>query len=179
MTNESPSVRLPGRLFRKGSRWWWRVQLPGETSPRSRALKPEGSRAATTDRHSAEEIAFAMWQDAIRAEAEARIKAQEAAKAQRLKTRFQAETKALTELMESTKAKAKAEAATRAKLEAELNRLRNQVSRRSACECCGRQVPEHDLRPIDSGQRLCPTCLDALRKETRRLEAGRRLLCPA
>jgi hypothetical protein len=179
MANESPQVKLPGRIFRKGSRWWWNVQLPGEGGPRSRALKPEGSRLGTTDRRSAAQIALTMWQDAIRAENAAKIKAQEAAKALRLKTQFYEKKKALTKQLEDAEARAKAEATARAKLEAELDSLRNQVPRTAACECCGQRVPERDLRRIDSGQRLCRTCLDALHREAQRQEAKRRFLCPA
>ena len=74
MATQSPEVKLPGKLFRKKSRWWWTVQLPGEARPRSRALKPEGSRVATTDRRQAQEIAFAMWEQAVRTETEAKVK---------------------------------------------------------------------------------------------------------
>lgn len=179
MANVSPQVKLPGRMFRKKNRWWWQVQLPGEERPRSRALKPEGSRVATTDRAAAQEIAFAMWQEAVQAEAETRVKEQQAAKAQQLKAKLRERAKALEELMEKTRAKAKAEAAARAKLEAELKRLRKETPRTAPCECCARQTPERDLHRIDSGQRLCRACLQALRKEKLRQDAKRRLLCPA
>jgi hypothetical protein len=179
MANESPQVKLPGRMFRKKTRWWWKVQLPGETKTYSRALKPEGSRTATTDRATAQEIAFAMWQDAVRAEAERRIKHQQAAKAQQLRTKLRERAKALEELMEKAKAKAKAEAAARAKLEAELKRLRKKDQQTVPCECCRHEHPEGDLHQIDSGQRLCRNCRQALEKEKLRQEAKRRFLCPA
>ena len=179
MTNESPQVHLPGRIFRRGSRWWWKVQLPGEARPRGRALKPEGARLATTDRRAAQEIAFAMWQEAIRTETEARMKMQEAAKVQQLRAKLEEKSKALANLMDRARARVKAETAARAKLEAELNRLRSQIPRTVACECCGRHVLEHHLHRIDSGQRLCRTCWDALVKEEQRQEAKRRFLCPA
>jgi len=179
MANESPQVKLPGRMFRKKTRWWWQVQLPGEQAPRSRALKPPDSRVATTDRRAAQEIALALWQDAIRAEAETRVKEREAAKAQRLRAKLRESTKALAQLMTSAKAKAKAEAAARAKLEAELKALKHKVPQTAPCQCCRRDVPPRELRRIDSGQRLCLRCVAAFRKEEQRQEAKRRLLCPA
>jgi len=179
MANESPQVKLPGRMFRKKTRWWWHVQLPGEKAPRSRALKPPESRVATTDRRAAQEIALALWQDAIRAEAAARVKEREATKAQQLRAKLRESTKALTQLMDSTKAQAKAEATARAQLEAELKTLKRKVPKTAACHCCGGAVPQGALQRIDSGQRLCPTCLAAFRKEEQREEAKRRFLCPA
>lgn len=179
MANESPQVKLPGRIFRKKARWWWHVQLPGEEAPRSRALKPQDARVATTDRRVAQEIALALWQDAIRAEAEARVKEREAAKSQRLRAKLRESTKALAQLMDSAGAKAKAEAAARAKLEAELKTLKRQVPQTVSCQCCGTEVSQRALQRIDSGQRLCPACLAAFRAEEQRQEAKRRFLCPA
>lgn len=40
---------LPGSLYQRNKRWWWKVQLPGETKPKAHPLKPVGSRYATTD----------------------------------------------------------------------------------------------------------------------------------
>jgi len=178
MANESPQVKLPGRMFRKKTRWWWQVQLPGEVKPRSRALKPEGSRTATTERTTAQEIAFAMWQDALRAEAEKRIKERHAARTQQLRAKLRDSSKALEELMEKAKVKAKAEAAARAKLEAELKLLRKKQQQTAPCECCHRRSAAGDLHRIDSGQRLCSTCRQALEKEKLRQQAKRRPLCP-
>ena len=39
------------------NRYWWKVQLPGEPSPKARPLKPNGSRFATTDYSTAIEVA--------------------------------------------------------------------------------------------------------------------------
>jgi ElaB/YqjD/DUF883 family membrane-anchored ribosome-binding protein len=164
-----------GRSFASSA---WKVQLPGEEKPRSRALKPEGSRTATTDRATAQEIAFALWQNAVRAETEKRIKERQAAKEQQLKAKLRERAQALEELMEKAKTKAKAEAAARAKLEAELKLLRKKGQPMASCECCRAQSPENDLRRIDSGQRLCPACRQALEKEKLRQEAKRRFLCP-
>jgi len=173
MATQSPEVKLPGKVFRKKNRWWWTVQLPGEKRPRSRALKPEGSRVATTDRRQAQKIAFAMWEQAVRADTEAKIKTQESVKIQRLKAKFQAQAKALTQLMNKAKAQAKTEASARAKIETELSRLRARPQRTTACHCCGRAATPQTLQQIDSGQRLCTTCLEALRREIRD-QQGRR-----
>jgi hypothetical protein len=43
------SVNLPGSLYQRNGRWWWKVQLSGEDKPKARPLKPVGSRYATTD----------------------------------------------------------------------------------------------------------------------------------
>ena len=179
MADESPQVRLPGQMFRRKTRWWWKVQLPGETSPRSRALKPEGKRQATTDRREAQEIAFALWQNAIRAETEEAVKAREAAKAENLKAKFQERARAMAEIMEKARAQAKAEATARTKLEAQLQTLKDCPPHSASCECCGDRVPHRDLRRIDTGQQLCPVCLQALHKEEQRQEAKHRFLCPA
>jgi len=34
---QSPS-NLPGSLYQRNNRWWWKVQLPGETKPAARPL---------------------------------------------------------------------------------------------------------------------------------------------
>jgi len=73
MAKVSAGVMLPGNLYQKNGRWWWKDKLPGETKTRARALKPEGSRYATTDRQEAEEVAREMWRLAIEAEIEAKL----------------------------------------------------------------------------------------------------------
>ena len=77
MAKVSAGVTLPGSLYQKNGRWWWKVRLPGETKTRARALKPEGSRYAATDRQEAEEVARAMWRFAIEAEIEAKLGTQQ------------------------------------------------------------------------------------------------------
>jgi len=78
-------ARLPGTFFRRKQRWWWRVRLPGENRIRSRSLRPEGDQCGTKSRETAETLALDLWQQALVAETEARI---------RLETRHQAEEKA-------------------------------------------------------------------------------------
>jgi hypothetical protein len=168
MANESPQVRLPGRLYRKQARWWWNVQLPGEKSPRNHALRPEGSRRATTDRQLAEEVALRLWQEAVQAEAKAATMTEHAAQMQRMRMLFRQKMKALRDVIARAEARAEAETAERTKLEVKLNGLRNQLTQIASCDCCGRSVPQSELQPIDSGQHLCRSCLDDLHQTTRR-----------
>lgn len=78
-------VQLPGTFFRRNQRWWWRVRLPGEARIKSRSLRPEGDPCGTKSRETAEALAFDLWQQALVAETEARI---------RLETRNQAQERA-------------------------------------------------------------------------------------
>jgi len=83
MAKKSFKVSLPGSLYQKNNRWWWKVKLPGQRRLEAMGLKPKGARFATTDRAEAEEVALGMWESAIRSEvqAQARAKAREKAKA--------------------------------------------------------------------------------------------------
>ena len=60
-SKQSPS-NLPGTLYQRNTRWWWKVQLPGETKPAARPLKPVGARFATTDYAVAVECAKQLLQ---------------------------------------------------------------------------------------------------------------------
>ncbi|MBN1509291.1 MAG: hypothetical protein JW955_20770 [Sedimentisphaerales bacterium] len=168
MINESPQARLPGRVYRKRGRWWWEVQLPGEQSPRSRALTPDGPRSATTDRQRVDEIAFRLWEEALRAQTRALVMAEQAARIQQLRLQFREKARALRDVIARAEARAEAETAERARLEVKLNGLRNQLTQMVSCGCCGRSVPESELQPIDSGQRLCRTCMNDLHRVTQR-----------
>lgn len=193
MAKKSFKVTLPGSLYQKNDRWWWKVKLPGETRLKARGLKPKGKHFATADRDEAEEVARCMWESAIRAdvEAAARAQAREKAKAsaeemEKLKADTdQAIAKTKAEVMDMiTKAKAqceeklrlsdeavaraeelaRAEAEKRALAEATLNELLSGTKNTGTCDCCGEQeIPEDQLATIDSGQLLCPNCLSALR----------------
>lgn len=55
---------LPGCLYQRNGRWWWRVRLPGQTKPSARPLVPEGRRYATTDRKVAVAIADRLYRQA-------------------------------------------------------------------------------------------------------------------
>jgi hypothetical protein len=176
MADESPQVRLPGKLYRKCGRWWWKVRLPGQKVSRDRALRPQGRRRATTDRRLAQEIAFDIWQEAVRAEAEAAVKTEQAARTLRLKRHFRQKEKTLMDAAKAARAKAKTEAAARAEMQATLDspasaRPTEPDSRptpRACCECCDGEVPQDQLQHIDSGQRLCRRCLEELRGAAQR-----------
>ena len=58
-------TKVPGTLYSRNGRWWWKVQMPGEDKLTSRPLKPVGSRWATTDRNVALELAVQLWQSAV------------------------------------------------------------------------------------------------------------------
>ncbi len=167
-TNNCPHVKLPGRLYRKQARWWWSVQLPGEKSAHGRALKPDGARCATTDRQLAEEIAFHVWHDAVRTQARAAARTEQAVRMQRLRLSYREKLKTLRDLIAHAEARAEAETAERRKLEVTLNSLRNQLAQMACCECCGRSVLQSELQSIDSGQRLCRGCLDGLHQAAQR-----------
>jgi hypothetical protein len=175
MADESPQIRLPGKMHRKRGRWWWKVRLPGEKTSRSRALRPQGRRLATTDRQLAQEIAFNLWQKAVRAEAEAAVKAEQATRTLRLKRHFRQKVKTLADEVTWAEARAKVETTARAKLQATLDGLTSArppepkppARPMTPCECCGRDVSQDQLQRIDSGQRLCPQCLDELRRAAR------------
>ena len=63
---------LPGSFFKRGRRWQWRVQLPGEVEEKARSLRREGERYGVTNLEKAREVALAMWQRAIEREGERR-----------------------------------------------------------------------------------------------------------
>ena len=193
MAEKSFKASLPGSLYRKNNRWWWRVKLPGETRVKARGLKPKGVQFATTELEEAEELARAMWESAIRSEveAEARAKAGEKAKSAaeemaavkaeadetvaRLKSgfmdtvanakaRYEAKIRQCDEVVAKAEERAKTEAEARMQAEAKLQEFVGAAKKTGQCECCGKDgVPEEELSTIDSGQRLCPDCLAMLR----------------
>ena len=163
-------VTLPGRLLRRGSRWWWEVRLPGEDSVRTRPLKSGGAKTATGDRKTAEKIAFEMWEQAITAAAERRVKEEADQRIARLKAQFLEKVHSYSQVVESATAKAELEARARVEAEAKLRKAASGVVRTMACECCGtRNTPITDMKRIDSGQFLCLHCLTALRAEAERM----------
>ena len=182
MAEESLNVQLPGRVYRKKNRWWWSVKLPGEQKAKPRALKPPGSRLATTDPEEAQQIALEMWQLATRAEIEAtirveaeqkmksytdeiaKVKAEATETIAKLKAEFAEQIKVYSDAAAKAEEKAKAEAAARTEAEAKLNEILTHPMRTATCECCGKKdIPENDLVKIDSGQLLCPDCVKQLR----------------
>jgi hypothetical protein len=81
MVERRLKATLPGTIFKRGRRWWWRVQLPGEPKSKARSLIPEGERYGVTNVKNAGAVALALWQRALerqtrkRAGEEARIRA--------------------------------------------------------------------------------------------------------
>jgi integrase len=56
---------LPGTIYSRNGRYWYKVQLPGEAKPIARPLVPTGSKFATSDYSAAVEIAKNIFQQAI------------------------------------------------------------------------------------------------------------------
>ncbi|UCD53514.1 MAG: CHAD domain-containing protein [Phycisphaerales bacterium] len=161
-----PTDDLPGTLYQRGSRWWWRVRLPGEDRARSRALKPDGSEVTTTDQGLAVKIARAMWQRAEQAQShedvESRILEAVAAQAATLPATVPAgaaEDRVEThEVQDEATSRSRPQMAPRA--------VTPCPARTVLCECCGRNgFLESELARIDSGQRLCANCLAELRRK--------------
>ena len=53
---------LPGSLYQRNGRYWWKVQLPGDEKQKARPLKPIGSRYATSNYDVACEVARNLWE---------------------------------------------------------------------------------------------------------------------
>lgn len=81
MSNRPPRVTLPGQMYQRNGRWWWKVRLPGEPRVRARALRPKGARVAPKSRKVAEKVACERWRLSIEAETEARVRSEIQAKA--------------------------------------------------------------------------------------------------
>ncbi len=56
---------LPGTIYTRNGRYWWKVQLPGEDKQVARPLKNIGAKFATTDYSSAVELAKNLYQQSI------------------------------------------------------------------------------------------------------------------
>ena len=168
---ETLRVTLPGKAYQRGNRWWWCVKLPGEEKARSRPLKAQEAKVAVSDRKEAEAVALQIWEQAVREQAAKQTKAQSSQTIARLKAQFLDKVRQYTEIIESAKAKAQAEARTRAQAELKLKQINEQRTLRTgSCECCGAAgLPVMELRRIDSGQLLCPRCLEALRADASRI----------
>lgn len=65
-------TRLPGTLYARNGRYWYKVQLPGESKPAARPLKTSGATFATTDYAVAVELAKNLYQQSIYAAQTAR-----------------------------------------------------------------------------------------------------------
>jgi len=123
MKGQSLKVTLPGELYERTGRWWWRARLPGEDKAKARPLKAPEAAEATDDRDRAEQIAVEMWEQAVRQNEARRISLDSTGKIERLKAQFLDKVRQLTEIVESANAKAQAEAQARAEIEAKLNAM--------------------------------------------------------
>lgn len=189
-------ITLPGRIYQRGTRWWWCTELPGDDKPKARPLKARGDRAATEDRARAEQIAFEMWEQAVADLAQRQVRIEADQKVAKLKAQFLEKIRDFSQVIERTTAKAEAEAKARAEAEARLKdiiaaagnpdfapipqpqELAMHPVETASCECCrGMDIPVSDLTPIDSGQLLCPDCLAALKMEAECLESPAQTRC--
>ncbi|MBL7186189.1 MAG: hypothetical protein ISS70_07665 [Phycisphaerae bacterium] len=149
MAKRSPKAVLPGEMYQKNGRWWWKVRLPGEARVRARALKPDGARVAPKTRKVAEEVACERWRLSIEAETEARVKSEIQAKAEKAVAQAKAEAadaiakveaecheqlEAGAQALAKAQEKARAEAAKRASVEAKLSAQSEQAETLGAGE---------------------------------------------
>jgi chromosome segregation ATPase len=159
---------LPGTVFKRGKRWWWKVQLPGEPREKARSLIPEGERCGVTSLKKAAEVALAMWQRAIASVAEklarekARIRAirRAAAWARRLRQAKREAAKAAAQrqaaydkTIEAHKEQAKALTQKIQQAEAELDRVilaqkRKCDGRVRACKASAARARERAIAKI-------------------------------
>jgi len=58
-------TKFGGTVYLNGRRYWWKVTLSGSKEISQIALKPKGSRFATTELATAETIVAELWQKAI------------------------------------------------------------------------------------------------------------------
>jgi hypothetical protein len=178
---QPPRVTLPGTLYQRRDRWWWSVKLPGEDRTRARPLKEKGAKAAVQDLATAEALALALWEQSIREQAALHIQVESSQKIAALKAQFLDKVRHFTEVVESATAQAQAEARARAEAEARLREMAMPATPPTGtCDCCGfNGLPATELQHIDSGQRLCPRCLTALRADAVRIPTSTAPATPA
>ena len=173
MKGQPLKVSLPGSFYQRGQRWWWRVKLPGEDKPRARALKPEGQKATTKDRHIAAQIAFALWEQAVREDVRKQITVDSDEKMATLETKLLQEIHAISQAVERLCGKDKIRVSEEATASAQPTASSHDAEETGTCGCCGSlDVPSTALQAIDSGQMLCPKCLAELRETARAAKLG-------
>ena len=156
---QAPRAPLPGELERRADQWWWRVRLPGEDRAKARPLRPEGAKAAITERETAEEIALAMWEHAVQENATRQIKMESAEKIERLKAQFLDRVRHFTELVEAANARIEVEAKARAEAEAKLAQMAQAMEPRTQnrgqrTEDKGRITEEGGFPTLQSGPQI-------------------------
>ena len=121
-------MTLPGEMYEKNGRWWWKVRLPGEPRVRERALKPDGARFAAKTRKVAEKVACEMWRLSIEADAAARARAELKAKTEQKVAKAKGECREKINACEA----ALTEAERKGKVEASLRIEAEQAARSHA-----------------------------------------------
>jgi hypothetical protein len=164
MDESVPRVTLPGRFRRRGKRWWWEVQLPGEDKAKARPLRSGEGRPATDDRGMAEKIALEIWEQTLREAAVRQVREDADRKIAELQTQFLEKVQGFSLMVDDAVAKAEAATHAREELEARLKEAPTAPSPAKPCECCGAaNLSPAELTQISSGQWLCPDCMAALR----------------
>jgi len=193
-TKKQPvKVTLAGHIYQRGTRWWWSAALPGEDKPKARPLKAEGDKVATDNRKQAEEVALAMWEQAIWDAAHKQSKAKADQKVARLKAQFQEKVRDFSQVIERATAKVQAEKRARVAAETKLQKLVAQLkSGQSAATPSPRKVGtaskpaepraelephEMILEPVQTGYCQCCNAGDIPIADLTRIDSGQ-LLCP-
>jgi len=161
------TVTLPGRLYQRGNRWWWQVKLPGDDRTRARPL---GDGVAADDLEGARSAALELWERALTQAAAARARSEADQTIAKLKAQFLQKVRDFSQVVETTRARLEAETQARAEAESRLRTLARPPTETVVCEGCGaRGILKDTARRIDSGQWLCPDCLEALRADAARV----------
>lgn len=150
---QAPRAPLPGEIYQRADRWWWRVKLPGEDKAKARPLQPEGVAAAATDRETAEKTAFEMWEHAIQENVTRQLRMESAEKIERLKAQFLDKVRHFTELVETANAKIEAEAKARAEAEAKLAQMAQTAEAKTKDR--GQRTEDRERPALQSGARAC------------------------
>lgn len=168
-TTDGPlETELPGTFYQRGSRWWWRVQLPGEDKPRSRGLRPARSRATTTDWKVAIGVASEMWQLALQGLAVEQPQTETSGDAGESAAMSREAVKAASAAGCADEPRAQEQGPVRSPVLAGPTDTAQPPAGTAICECCGKNhLPASDVSPIDSGQLLCTDCLAELRRRAR------------
>lgn len=164
MKEQPLKVSLPGTAYQRGQSWWWRVKLPGEDRPRARALKPNGQKTTTKDFRTAAKVAFELWEQAVREDARKRVRVDADEKIARLKAKFLQKMHDVSQVANRLSDGDGAEVREKVNGNVQPTTGSCDAEGRVMCGCCeSRDVPPAALRPIDSGQLLCPECLAELK----------------
>jgi hypothetical protein len=170
---------LPGELYWRENRWWWRVKLPGEDKTKARPLGQETGETSAGAREVAEKITFEMWEDAVRENVLQQAKLESAEKIERLKAQFLDKVRHFTELMETTNAKLEAQEKARTEAEAKLAQMIQAAARKpwdgeQRVQGAGPATPQSDTQagaaesdsaPIALPASLLPTVTSELQSE--------------